>query len=224
MAQRPVFLVSENMDFLKSLEMEFTYHNGFSVVQKQRSIDSLHETFNKQYPDKKILEISSKSKLSLGVQLSAFNLAIKSKSGRFLSVESMFQASKVFENGGPYTDLLYATSYDAKKDSRLKTSGKIIGFSFNGRSFPCEPKTLFYNWLYINTLVRNEELARELLTFDAFTDIEFNPKKSLNCQAEAAAVYVALARQGLLKLALQDQDSFLRVVYGNEEVDLFAGL
>lgn len=157
--------------------------------------------------------------------LSAFNLEVKGKQGKLFSLECMFQASKVFEKGGPYTDLLYVSSYEAKKDARLKNSGKIIGFNFNGRQFPCEPKTLFYNWLYINTLVFNKNLAQEVLAYDAFTDIEFNPKKSLNCQAEAVAIYVALKRQGLLDVALRNQQSFYNVVFGKEkEGDLFAGL
>ena len=34
--------------------------------------------------------------------------------------------------------------------------------------------------------------------YDAFMDIEFNPAKSLNCQARAAAMYVSLKKVGLL--------------------------
>ena len=36
------------------------------------------------------------------------------------------------------------------------------------------------------------------MAYDAFTDIEFNPDKSLNCQARAAAMFVALNREGLI--------------------------
>ena len=42
-------------------------------------------------------------------------------------------------------------------------------------------------------------MAKKLLAYDAFTDIEFNPNRGLSCQASAAAVYVSLARQGLLE-------------------------
>ena len=223
MAKRPVFFVSENLDLVQTLEVDFTYYNGFSVAQKQRCIESLHKAFVKQEQGKRVLEISSKSKEALGVKLSAFNLTVQGKSGKPISVECMFQSSKVFEHGGPYTDLLYATSREAKKDSRLKNSGKLIGFQFNGKEFPCEPKTLFYNWVYINTLLQNKELAREVLNYDAFTDIEFNPQKSLNCQAEAVAIYVLLARRGLLENALHDKDNFLQIVYGEkQETNLFA--
>ena len=43
--------------------------------------------------------------------------------------------------------------------------------------------------------------------------IEFNPQKSINCQAEAVAIYVSLHRQGLLKDALKGKDEFLEIVY-----------
>ena len=83
-------------------------------------------------------------------------------------------------------------------DPRLKSSGELRAFAFNGKELSCHPKTAFYNWLYINALLENEELAVQLLEFDAFTDIEFNPNKSLSCQAEAAATFVSLSREGLL--------------------------
>lgn len=35
----------------------------------------------------------------------------------------------------------------------------------------------------------NEDEIKEFLTFELFTDIEFNPKKSINCQARSCALY-----------------------------------
>lgn len=213
MAIRPVFMVSIDKLFFKKEDIQFKYFNGFSVKQKQKSIDSLHNEYLKKFNEHKILEISSKSDNELGVRLSAFNLKIRTNKGKEISVESAFQASKVFERGGPYTDLLYADSRISKKDLRIRNSGSIVGFRFDGRNFEIEPKTFFYNWLYINTLNLNKELGDRLIEFDAFTDIEFNPKKSLNCQAEAAAIYVSLRKQNLLDEALKDKDSFKKVVY-----------
>lgn len=149
----------------------------------------------------------------MGVKLSAFNLMIKTKSGKEFSVESAFQSSKVFENGGPYKDLLNVPSRVAKKDERLKSSGRIIGFSIDGKNFNAEPKTYFYNWLYVNTLHLNRELAEKVIEYDAFTDIAFNPQKSINCQAEAAAIYVSLKKQGLLEEALKNKEMFREIVY-----------
>lgn len=218
MASRPVFIVTNDNKFCRKLNVEFEYFNGFSEKQQRRSIHSLHNEFNKIYPEKRVLEISSKSENELGVRLSAFNLFIKTKSGKEFSVESAFQASKVFENGGPFIDLLLVTSKQAKKDERLKSSGRVIAFKYGERVFPTEPKTYFYNWLYINALHLYPQLAMDILKYEAFTDIAFNPQKSINCQAEAAAIFVSLYKQGLLEKALKDKDSFLEIVYSDNSV------
>lgn len=215
MAVRPVFIVSLDNKYCIRDNIEFEFFSGFSDKQKQRSIKSLHQAFALKHKDKSILEISSKSEDELGIKLSAFNLMIKTNSGKEFSVESAFQASKVFEKGGPYKDLLDVTSRNAKKDERLKSSGKILAFNINKQVFNTEPKTYFYNWLYINTLYLHSDLAEQILEYEAFTDIAFNPQKSINCQAEAAAIYVSLQKQNLLKDALKNKENFLDIVYPN---------
>lgn len=220
MASRPVFVVSLDNKYCIRCDTEFEFFSGFSDKQKQRSIRSLHQAFLKHNIGKRILEISSKSEEPLGIQLSAFNLMIQNRAGKLISVESAFQSSKVFEKGGPYKDLLFLPAKVAKNDNRLQNSGRIIGFQIDGRHFPTEPKTFFYNWLYTNTLHRNPDLAEQVIEYDAFTDIAFNPQKSINCQAEAAAIYVSLQRQELLLEALKDKDSFMRIVYSNKGDDV----
>lgn len=213
MAVRPVFVVSLDSRYCISENVEFEFFSGFSDKQKKRCINSLHQSYLKTNQGKKVLEISSKSEDELGVRLSAFNLMMKSENGKEFSVESAFQAGKVFELGGPYLDLLDVPSKAAKRDERLKTSGRIIAFEFDGKRFGTEPRTYFYNWLYINSLHQHRELTEPLLRYDAFTDIEFNPQKSINCQAEAVAIYVSLTKQGLLEEALQNEDRFKEIVY-----------
>lgn len=180
--------------------VEFGYNSGFAVSQKQKNIVALHAGFNARFPEKKILEISSKSLQPLGVKFSAFSLQKFVPSlGRTVPVECVFQGGKVFSAGGPFVDLYEGTSRDAQRDPRLKENGYLKAFEFEGVRYPLQPATAFYDWLYISALVENPELAEELVHYDAFTDIEFNPNKSLNCQARAAAVFVGLARQGLLE-------------------------
>lgn len=212
-AVRPIFVVTLDKRYCIRENVEFEFLSGFSDKQKRKSINSLHQEYLKIDNTKKILEISSKSEEELGVRLSAFNLMIKTKSGKEFSVELAFQSSKAFEKGGPYKDLLDAPSRVAKKDERLKNSGRVIGFNINGKAFNTEPKTYFYNWLYINTLALNKELALKIMEYNAFTDIAFNPQKSINCQAEAAAIYVSLKKQGLLEEALKDKENFRKIVY-----------
>lgn len=198
MAIRPVFVVSLDSQYCIQENIEFEYFNGFSDQQKKRCIRSLHQSYQKKHPEKRVLEISSKSEEELGIKLSAFQLMTTLQNGKKCSVESAFQASKIFENGGPYLDLLEVSPKAAKKEDRLKNSGKLLSFSFDGQIFPIEPKTYFYHWLYIHTLHTYPELTESLIHYDAFTDIVFNPQKSINCQAEAAAIYVSLQKQGLL--------------------------
>ncbi len=217
MAKRPVFAVSLDWQYCVCEDIEFEYFSGFSDKQKQRSIQSLHQAYILQHPQAKILEISSKSEEALGVKLSAFHLMLTSNDGAEFSVESAFQAGKVFENGGPYMDLLNVSSREAKKDERLKNSGAVIAFQFEGERFATEPKTYFYQWLYMNALQRYPELTEQLMDYNAFTDIVFNPKKSLNCQAEAAAVYVSLQKQGLLVEALKNKQTFFEIVFQRQQ-------
>lgn len=212
MAKRPVFIAIQpnEKEFVKKVDIEFNWHPGFSVSQKQKSINDLHKAFNKEYQNLKILEISSKATNSLGVSLSAFNLIYENN----MTVENVFQASKVFEKGGPYLDLLEKSALEAKRDLRLRDSGELIYFQLKSEKWELEPKTLFYDWVYINSVHRNPNLSIQLIEYNAFTDIEFNPNKSHNCQAISAALYVSLYRNGLLEDALSSISSYKKIIEG----------
>lgn len=199
MAQRPVFVPRKSKPYVNVFNPEFVWNSGLSAVQKKKNVAALHQAFLGRFPERKVLEISSKSEVGLGIYLSAFNLKkYVPELGKSVPVECVYQGSKVFSAGGPYTELYRGTSREAKKDVRLQSSGPMKSFRFDGRDFPLKPVTAFYDWLYINALMENPELAEALMAYDAFTDIEFNPDKSLNCQARAAAMFVALNREGLI--------------------------
>lgn len=213
MAKRPVYVAQKNGHLaVDEKEVEFRWFSGMAKTQKQKSISSLHASAE-QLGISPILEISSKSEQELGVALSAFNLNITTKiQKRVFSVECAFQGSKVFQWGGPYTDLLDRTAREAKKDIRLKESGNLVGFSFFNKEFPLKPRTLFYDWLYVNALKQNERLAEDVLKYSGFTDIEFNPLRSINCQAFSAALFVSLSCSALLEDALESPEVFADVL------------
>ena len=213
MAKRPVYVANKDGKLsVIEKQVEFKWYPGMATSQKQKSIESLHVAA-KSEGVKRVLEISSKSESELGIALSAFNLMITTKQKRqTFSVECAFQASKVFERGGPYMDLLHESSRIAKKDLRLRDSGNLINFVFFGKAFAPKPRTLFYDWLYTNALRQNESLADEVLRYDGFTDIEFNPTKSINCQAFSAALFVTLSFSSLLNDALESPEAFADVV------------
>lgn len=207
MAKRKTFVVSLN-DIFEEKEIEFVFYSGFSITQKQKSIESLHNAIKELYYDAEILEISSKSPIELGRKLSAFNLKLDG-----IALENIFQSSKVFEYGGPYEDLLSKTPIEAKKDPRIKDSGRIIGFKYQGINYPTIPKTLFYDWMYCQALYSDKELMSSIINYDFFTDIEFNHEKSLNCQARSAAIFVSLYQKGLLEECFADIVKFEECVY-----------
>ncbi len=193
MTKRLVYFPSSAKDkFVETKEIEFTWFPGFAVSQKQKSIHSLHEGIKRETNCSNILEISSKSPIPLGIQSSAFNLKINIDDIN-TTVESFFQGSKVFEGGGPFTDLYFKESIQAKKDTRLNENGELKYFEYKGETWKLEEN--FYSWVYLLGLYQNENISREIIKYDAFTDIEFNPKKSHNCQANSAAIYTSAVRK-----------------------------
>src|SRR5206468_117595 len=118
-------------------------------------------------------------------------------------LECAFQGSKVFETGGPYTDLYAADSRTAKRDARIRNSGRLIRFVFEDKEYPIIPPTVFYDWLYIRALFPHREWLTRLQQCVGFTDIEFNPEKSLNCQARSCATFVSLQKRKLLDEAVR---------------------
>jgi len=214
-ATRPVFVPRpEAAPFVREVPVTFTWFPGLSLSQQQKCIASLHATAAEKHEISPVLEVSSKSAEALGALLSAFRLPVE-VDGRRLTVESAFQGSKVFERGGPYTALYEADSRAAKTDERLKGSGLLTGFELLGEPWPAEPKTAFYDWLYLQALAQSPELSGRLTAYAGFTDIAFNPQRSLNCQARAAALFVALSKNGRLGEALSGREPFLSVVRGD---------
>lgn len=211
MAKRPVFISSnQGANLVEIVNIEFEWFPGMAISQKKKSIKSLHSELHK-IRDVKILEISSKSQEKLGVSMSAFNLGYLSPSGNFYSVESLFQGSKKFQSIGPFKNLYNMKSADARKYIKNLSvkSGNLVSFVYKEEEWELNPKTAFYDWLYMNMLVLNNQYHTNLLKYQAFTDIEFNPSKSINCQAFSAALFVSLHHRGLLSV-IETKKSFLQ--------------
>lgn len=218
MANRPVFIPRPSGDALVDTKfIEFQWIAGLAKSQKAKRIEALHASARQELGVGKVLEVSTKSPLPLGVCLSAFNLMIETvRLRKRFSVESAYQSSKMFDSGGPFIDLLEADSRTAKADPRLKQCGNLIGFRFFGVEWGIEPITAFYDWLYMSALHKRAELAEALADYSAFTDIEFNPMRSVNCQAYSVALFCSLRSRRLLDEALSSKTKFLEIVYRRE--------
>lgn len=221
MANRPVFYVNSQNDFCKTC-VEFKWNPGFAKIQLQKNVAAIHRAFLKDHSDFNLLEVSSAASDVIASKASAFNLLVETSHGKF-TIEQAFQAGKVFENSGVQNHLLKYSSIDIKKIvSKINLNDQLIGFEEFGSKFPLEPKTFFYNWIYLKALNQrhNKIISNKILQYDAFTDIYFNPKKSFSCQAEACSIYVALVRQNKIKDALRSKENFLNIVYGSKYIEI----
>lgn len=194
MATRPVFYCNERGAYpgAREMQIEFQWYPGFSVAQKQRSIASLHSSIISTADLRNPLEISSKSAISVGVALSAFNLQL-----RFLrdpplnaSVETVYQGSKIYDGlNRKDNDRYFLKPREARMRAReYEACHELSGWAIGDYCFDLSSGTEFYDWLYIGALYQQLELLQQLVRYDCFTDIEFNPKKSLACQARSAAL------------------------------------
>jgi hypothetical protein len=212
MAERPVFIPQQGTrELVKEAYFDIVWSPGFAPVQKKKNVVALHEAAARSgYAP--LLEISSKSEEKLGQHLSAFHLKVLAAGMGEIRLEAAFQGSKVFEKGGPYTDLYIAEGKDAKRDARLQQSGSLTGFRFNGFTFPLEPKTIFYDWLYVNAIYPHRDWLERLYKYAGFTDIEFNPSKSINCQARSCALFVSLMKTDQLHQAVASPQTFTDLI------------
>lgn len=123
------------------------------------------EALDKGYRESELLEISTVSDNKFGNMLSALNLNIKLKSGREMSVENIYQLSK------------------------KPNKGHIEYFEFGPTRFSNEPKTMYYDYLYMLALYTHKEYWEYLENHKYFTDVFFNSCKQINTQARAAAIF-----------------------------------
>lgn len=186
-------------------------------MDKHELVHFLHDRFLSAYPEKKILEVSTRGNKEEGKALSAFNLCYTlKKSGQRISVESAYQGSKVFTDGSTYPELFSKNPYTAKMDKRLW--GKQIAFYlFYKQRFEVYPPTLFYNWLYLKTLQVNPQVWDTIKEYDAYTDTAGDMNRSINCQARACAIAHSLFKLGLFEVALENLDNFKKIVCNHEE-------
>lgn len=217
MAERPIFIPTpESPRLVTEKLVEFVWNPGLAPIQKKKNVAALHQAAAER-GFAPMLECSTKSEEVLGQRLSAFNLKVDTDLHGIITLECAFQGSKVFANGGPYTDLFNADSREAKKDSRLKDSGRLVKFRFEGQDFPITPQTAFYDWLFIKSLYPHRDYLKRLDKYAAFSDIEFNPERSINCQARSAALFVSLQTQGILEECVMSPLKFIEI----RSVDLF---
>lgn len=233
MAKRGVFVSKDRYPYFEEVYVEFDWFGGFALSQKRKCILGLHLNFNEFYDDK-VLEVSSNSLDPLGNKLSAMNLRKRVISdNKVTSVESAFQSSRIYTNKstgetlGPFTEYRYSDGFSSKKEVKaLVSKGDFHSYNyrFDGMDFPAPDFhiSLFYDYLYINALLEDENkcVFNELIrsNYTAFTDLA---TKSLNCQARSCAIFISLYKLGLLD-KVKDYNSFMELFRVNLNSDTYS--
>ena len=222
MTTRPVFLPSPGRTLAREENVEFLWSPGFAASQKRKNVEALHKEakllLHKEAKlldvDKTILEVSTRSSEQLGRDLSAFNLMVKvEERSATVSVEAAFQSSKVFKEAGLQSHLLdLADGREIKRRIRSLGDQELIGFKYDSEPWPLYPPTAMYDYIYLKALTqlvsKQRQLEKRIMAFDAFTDIEFNPKKSLSCQARTCALFSGLGGLVPVRSLLKDPKKF----------------
>lgn len=199
MAVRNFWTIKDNKVAIGSIE--FKWEPGISIAQKRRSCAHLHSALNYVYDLYPALDISSASLDPLGVALSAFNLK-----WRGVSVECWYQGSKVYSIAGTQHHLYKVDSLTAKKSMKKDNNGLLIGFNLEGVEYPMSPRTVFYDYIYLQGLMEFEN-RDAILDYEVFTDVQATVDIDA-CQARTVCIYKLLHMQGKLDI-IKDFDKFL---------------
>lgn len=217
MAEKSVFISKTGYPFFEEVNVNIDWFGGFALSQKRKCQIGLHQNFLMEYPDEKVLEISSASLVSLGSKLSAMNLSKRTQRG-LITVESAFQSSRIYSDGertvGLFPEYLFLPGRECKKLVKEASEGMhSYRYEFDGLTFysPAWHISQFYDYIYLNALLEPEnEEVRELLLKEGYTSFMDLATKSLNCQARSAAIFVGLVRAGMID-EVRDYDSYLKL-------------
>lgn len=199
-------------DKIYEKEYTFDFFGGFSMSQKQKTIEAFHLKIESMGITQ-ILEISRKSKDPLGNALSAFNLMLTIDGNKY-PLECVYQSSKVFNHNVQFTEALKLTPLEAKKLIKEEVELKklvLTGFNCFGINFPLIPTTLFYDYIYVMALFQNTDIASGVIRYKCFTDVEFNHKKQFASQARSCAIYKYLSDQNKVTEVLEDINQFIDI-------------
>ena len=164
-------------------------------------------------PAGRSLEVSSRSRDPLGRELSAMNLpAAGDPRGR--PVEAVYQAAKCYGGGGPDASGC-DSGYAAKgRDRERRRDGPLAAFEHEGRRWPAESGSAFYDWLWTRSAIARWGIGivDRLREYGAFSD-QFHHAGALACQAKTAAMVAGMG-QARVQAAIESPEAWLRETRG----------
>ena len=114
-----------------------------------------------------------------------------------VSLECVWQSSKKFEYGGPYKELLGVNPFSARLDVRLEKSGKLVAYCLDDEEWPARFKTVFYDYLCVQSILQTFGKDLDLSDYEWFTDVNFLPRVQISSRAKQVAIYKLIQKKNM---------------------------
>lgn len=145
--------------------------------------------FECAFQEAKRFEISGKITTNIELDIKGKGKVAIDISDRFVGENGAFYLESKSDNPRELKSLL-------KAFMKANKGAKLSHFAYKGEIFKtsagvANSESYFYDFLYFRALGENfsQREIRQILQYSIFTDIEFNHKVSINCQARSCALY-----------------------------------
>lgn len=194
-------------------EAPYYYEHCIEVPRNKKedvmgtNAELLHAAFQHLVHDKKVIEFSSKSDHKSVKKLLPGKLT-KVVDGKKMTINKIFKtAERVSSDDSSANNIIVNVVNKTVVEVAARKEPKTIGYKYDGHIFSSRPRQMFYNYLYINALLEHQDRMAYLAEYDAFSDVQVASSSGNPVPAQAVAIYVSLARLGLLE-KVRDPEEF----------------
>lgn len=180
---------------------------GEQVHSMKKTLDTMLHAIRAKESGGEILEVSPYGN-AVGKACTPWHLKMKADNGEEYPVAALYEAAKIFEDGGPYEDLRSKRPDEIFGDQRLRDAGSLMGFHFENEAFTTSPRHKFFDYLYIRALRDREDLHEALLKAEILTDVTYQMSRMYLSPARSVSYFISLYREGLLDKVLSSSEEF----------------
>ncbi|MDY5557468.1 DUF6977 family protein [Helicobacter sp.] len=239
-AIRPYFKATKEKVIESEVKFEF-FSGFAPVQKQKNIISMHKEIFKKEINGQILEVSTKNNSELLGYKLSAFNLRLDDKPLEYVFQESKrfqqnnqdsinykgFEKYCCKENDNFYLKFQNLDSINLKKENPKRIVADFLKqnnglylshFQYQGIVFELfgnNPfsKSLFYDFIYFKAIQESlsEKEQMNILGFNIFTDIEFNPQKSINCQARSCALYHYAKLNNKVNFFMESKGNFIKI-------------
>ena len=198
----------------KILEVSTKSNDKFGVNLSAFNLELDSRPFECTFQEAKRFEISDSIKTKIEIDSKGKGKFIVDISDKLINDGESYYLAPISDNPRELKSTI-------KAFCKANKSAKLSHFNFRGEIFElnagvANSASFFYDFLYFRALRENfsqSEIA-QILDYDIFTDIEFNHKVSINCQARSCALYRYALLNKKVDFYTQSKENF-KSIYAN---------